>query len=210
MSTQENTTMGMPTNYPFTQAQPTPQFANPMFDPNIQSSIAQQQIQFLIQQMEQYHMGNQQLMVTIKNAMELNKANNTQAAAALLYEIIQRPDRTKDDADNYTVFLSQIQQLGQTLMQTLSIQYSAAQMTNGGGGYEEQQVAPQYMNYQEMNQGMGMQSGMNGGNYQTQSVGMGMMNGGYKPTASLQQPQQVYFGGQKYPGKDLSDGMKFK
>ena len=35
--------------------------------------------------METYHCNNQQLMVVIKNAQELNSANNSQAAASLLY-----------------------------------------------------------------------------------------------------------------------------
>ena len=35
--------------------------------------------------MEDYHANNQHLMVVIKNAQELNSANNSQAAASLLY-----------------------------------------------------------------------------------------------------------------------------
>jgi len=207
MSSQDSP-MGMQQSFGYNSTQPTSQYTSPLYDPSIQSSIAQQQIQYLIQQMEQYHMGNQQLMVTIRNALELNKANNTQAAAALLYEIIQRSDRTKDDADNYTVFLAQIQTLGQTLMQQLTMQYSATQIGNGGG-YEDPNPGP-YMNYQDMNmnQGMGMQNGMNGGAYQaTQSMGMG--NGYPKPNPTQQQPQQTYFPPKSFTGKELSETMKF-
>jgi len=159
---------------PYTQ--PTSQsYGNPLMDPTIQNSIAQQQIQYLIQQMENYHANNQQLMVSIKNAQELNNANNTQTAATLLYEIIQRQDKSKEDADNYNNFLAAIQQLGTQLFQQLTVQYGSqsggndmygqsygGSMGYGGGGMGSQ--------------GMGFSGGMGGsGGY---GGGQGMMMGG--------------------------------
>ena len=46
-----------------------------------QNMIAQQQISYLISQMEAYHSNNPQFLYTIKNAKELNNIGNIQPAA---------------------------------------------------------------------------------------------------------------------------------
>jgi len=147
----------------------TPTYTTPLMDPTIQNSIAQQQIQYLISQMENYHANNQTLMVNIKNAQELNNANNTQAAASLLYEIIQRVDKSKDDADNYNTFLAAIQQLGTQLYQQLTIQFGSSQ--NGSTGYGGQGM--NYMGYGGEMGGQNMNYGGMGGGYQGSPQMMG-------------------------------------
>ena len=49
-----------------------------------QNMVAQQQIGYLISQMEAYHSSDPQFLYNIKNAKELNSVGNMQAAAMLI------------------------------------------------------------------------------------------------------------------------------
>lgn len=55
-----------------------------MYDP-IQNQISQQQIFYLIGQMEGYHANNSEMLHKIRQAFEINTAGNVQAAASAVY-----------------------------------------------------------------------------------------------------------------------------
>jgi len=139
------------------------QAPNPLTDQTTQNAVAQQQIQYLITQMEQYHANNPQFLYNIKSAKELNACGNMQAAATAIYEIIQRAEKSKEDNEKYNEFLANIQNLGQVLYQQLQVQYiqGVTQMypptmpTNDYGGYSDgsQYKMPSY--YPMMSGGYG-------------------------------------------------------
>ena len=52
---------------------------------SFQNQIAQQQIFYLINQMEEYHANNQNLFAQIQKASEMNQRGSVQEAASLLY-----------------------------------------------------------------------------------------------------------------------------
>ena len=56
-----------------------------MYDSNVQNQIAQQQIFYLISQMEGYHVNNQEILGKLKQAQDLNQAGNVQTAASVVY-----------------------------------------------------------------------------------------------------------------------------
>jgi len=169
------------------------QAPNPLQDQTTQNAVAQQQIQYLITQMEQYHVGNPQFLYNIKSAKELNSVGNMQAAATAIYEIIQRPDKSKEESDKYNEFLANIQNLGQVLYQQLQMQYSMQGMSpmypssytpteySGGYGDGQQYKTPYY--------GGMMPGGGGGGGYGYPQMGsqqmapMGSMGMGVMPSS---------------------------
>jgi len=56
-----------------------------LYDPGMQNQIAQQQIQFLIGQVENYHANDEEIMKSLKQANELNQTGNVQTAASIVY-----------------------------------------------------------------------------------------------------------------------------
>jgi hypothetical protein len=160
---QENATM--PTTMPYQMPSIPQQTASPMNDQAAQNAVAQQQIQYLIQQMEQYHANTPQFLYTIKSAKELNSVGNMPAAATTIYEIIQRQDKSKEDNEKYNEFLANIQNLGQVLYQNMSMQY----MHGMNQMYQPTMptMAPEYGAYTDASQ------------YKQQGPYYGMMQGGY-------------------------------
>lgn len=55
------------------------------YDQATQNQIAQQQIFFLIGQLQQYHANDQDHLAKLTQATELNNSGNVQAAASLVY-----------------------------------------------------------------------------------------------------------------------------
>jgi len=76
---------------------------------NPQNQVIQQQISYLIAQMQDYHGSDPEFQAKIKQAQEINDLGNHQGAASLVYEIINRADKSKEDNDNYRTFVQNIQ-----------------------------------------------------------------------------------------------------
>jgi len=163
--------------------------STPLQDQSAQNAIAQQQIQYLITQMEQFHASNPQFLFSIKSAKELNNVGNMQAAASAVYEIINRTDKSKEEAEKYNEFLQNIQNLGQTLYTQKNMQYMQSMPMYGG----TQMGGPQdYSGYSDPSQykmpyygmpsyGYGGGQGMGGG----MGVGMQMSSGSGQGKGSI-------------------------
>jgi len=59
--------------------------------------------------MQAYHGSDPEFQAKIKQAQEINDLGNHQGAASLVYEIINRTDKSKEDNDNYRTFVQNIQ-----------------------------------------------------------------------------------------------------
>lgn len=124
-----------------------------LYNQTTQNQIAQQQIVFLINQMEQYHSNDQDFLAKLKQATELNNSGNIQAAASLVYSIINRPNKTKEEEASYTSFTQQIQSYGSYLYQMTYSQNA------GMYGFNAQAMMPNPM--MGMGQPYGTNSDMN-------------------------------------------------
>lgn len=65
--------------------------------------------------MEEFHISNPFYMKQINQASELNKGGNVQGAASIIYNLINRNDKSKEDELKYSQFLANIQSLGSNL-----------------------------------------------------------------------------------------------
>jgi hypothetical protein len=108
-------------------------------DSNVQNQIAQQQIFYLISQMEGYHVKNPEMLAKIKQAQELNNTGNVQSAASVIYDVINRSDKSKEESDNYAVFVQNIQGLVPKIFQQMQQQYSQQASSLGLFGFPSQQ-----------------------------------------------------------------------
>jgi len=116
---------------------------------NIHNQVAQQQIQQLGQSLEAYHVNSPIHLDQIRKAQEMVQSGNVQGAASILHSIMSRPDRTKEDKENYAIFTYKMQTFGENLYQQLQSQ----QFTQPMG-------SPQLGNH-DMNQMGGFSSGFN-------------------------------------------------
>jgi len=104
--------------------------------------------------MEGYHVKNQEILSKIKQAQELNNTGNVQAAASVIYvnktschninlsisqDVINRPDKSKEESDNYAVFVQNIQGLVPKIFQQMQQQYSQQASSLGLFGFPSQQ-----------------------------------------------------------------------
>jgi len=109
-----------------------------LYDSNVQNQVAQQQIFYLISQMEGYHVNNQEILSKIKQAQELNNTGNVQAAASVIYDVINRSDKSKEESDNYAIFVQNIQGLVPKIFQQMQQQYSQQASSLGLFGFAQQ------------------------------------------------------------------------
>lgn len=110
------------------------------YDQATQNQIAQQQIFFLIGQLQQYHANDQDYLAKLTQATELNNSGNVQAAASLVYGIINRKTRSQPEEIAYNGFTQQVQSLGSYLYQNLQMAYGA--QTGMYGGFNPQAMMP--------------------------------------------------------------------
>jgi hypothetical protein len=130
-----------------------------MYDPSIQNQVAQQQIQALGTQMEKFHSNDPEMLSKIRQANEMNQNNNVQGAASILYTIINRTDKNKEEQENYAMFVYNIQELGSQLFQQLQMQYAQMGSPQGMnsmdpsqmGGYGMQSYKQSYPNHKDQN-----------------------------------------------------------
>jgi hypothetical protein len=116
-----------------------------MYDSTVQNQIPQQQIFYLISQMEGYHTNNQDILNKIKQAQELNVLGNVQAAASVVYTIINRPDKSQEDSENYAKFVQNIQNFGPLLYQQIQLQYTQQASSLGLFGFNSQPMGSNQM-----------------------------------------------------------------
>lgn len=170
---------------------------------SIHNQVAQQQIQQLGQSLEAYH-ANSIHLDQIRKAQEMVQSGNVQGAASMLYGLMSRQDRTKEDKENYAIFTYKMQQFGDNLYQQLQSQQFNQPMGspqlgnidmnqmggyNAGSGYNPNSGTSSFkQNYsqnegyhgKEMNQQghMGSFGGNMAGNYGVQNSGYGHYSGG--------------------------------
>jgi len=149
---QQSTGPYQQTSSPMMQQQQT---SSPMPDTNMQNYVAQMQIALLIQHLENYHSDDQKITLKIQLAKEQLQQSNVSGAAMILNEITQREDKSTEDEEAYSQFITSIQQYGMSLS---SAPYQSQTMNGGGpsggmrtmggptgystGGYSPMQQSP--------------------------------------------------------------------
>jgi hypothetical protein len=103
----------------------------------VQNQIVQQQILSLISQMEKYHSNDKEIISKLMQASELNQAGNVQDAASMVFNIINRQNKTKEDSDQYAIFMQSIQNFGSMMYQQLQMHH-AQQSFSGMYGFNPQ------------------------------------------------------------------------
>jgi hypothetical protein len=124
----------------------------------IQSQIAQQQIQDLCNNMQNYHADDPELLGQIQQANEFNQKGDSNNSSSILYAIMNRPDKTQEDAQNYSGFTFNMQNLGNQLFQQFQMQQNYAQtntMQMGGVSPSQNQAGGGYKTYNNYNKSQG-------------------------------------------------------
>lgn len=116
-----------PAKQPTRNAQATPGSYN---QSNPQNQVIQQQIYFLIQNLEQHHRDNMDYLVILKKATEINNTGDSQTAASLVYNIINRTNKTAEEDDYYQSLLEDLQNYGTYLYQQIQSSYPQQQASS--------------------------------------------------------------------------------
>lgn len=126
----------------------TPTSGFPSYDQSLSTQVSLQQVSYLISQLEIYHNGNEEIGVKLKQASELNEAGNIQEAASIVNGIMERQDKSPEEAEYYRQLNSNVQNFGMYAYQQLQMQYQGAGMYGGYNpmGTPNMMGMPQMMN----------------------------------------------------------------
>jgi hypothetical protein len=126
----------------------TPTSGFPSYDQSLSTQVSLQQVSYLISQLEIYHNGNEEHGVKLKEASELNEAGNIQEAASIVNGIMERQDKSPEEAEYYRQLNSNVQNFGMYAYQQLQMQFQGAGMYGGYSpmGAQNMMGVPQMMN----------------------------------------------------------------
>jgi len=101
------------------------------YQQSLQNQIVHQQVESLIKQIEGYHKDDQDIQSTLNKAKQLLQSGNSQAAASVVNEIINRQNKSKQDSDTYMGFVNNTQTLGAYIYQQSQYMQNPTQMMYG-------------------------------------------------------------------------------